>query len=81
VDGLPFDSIDPFDRDLLERPFDREEVVQVVQNLQGDKAPGLDGFTMARNVGGLLRRMFWHSLGRCTSLVSLKDPSMLHLFH
>ena len=30
VDGLPFDSIDPFDRDLLERPFDREEVVQVV---------------------------------------------------
>ena len=47
VDGLPFDSIDPFDRDLLERPFDREEVIQVVQNLQGDKAPGPDGFTMA----------------------------------
>jgi hypothetical protein len=47
VDGLAFDSIDPIDRDLLERPFDREEVVQVLQNLQGDKAPGPDGFTMA----------------------------------
>jgi hypothetical protein len=47
ADGLDFDSIDPIDRDLLEKPFDREEVVQVLQNLQGDKAPGPDGFTMA----------------------------------
>ena len=47
VDGLEFDAIDPSDRDLLERPFDREEVVQVLQNLEGDKAPGPDGFTMA----------------------------------
>ena len=47
VDGLDFDSIDPIDRDLLERPFDREEVVQVLQNLQGDKAPSPNGFTMA----------------------------------
>lgn len=47
ADGLDFDSIDPIDRDLLERPFDREEVVQVLQNLEGDKAPGPDGFTMA----------------------------------
>ena len=44
VDWLDFDSID---WDLLERPFDREEVVQVLQNLQGDKAPGSNGFTMA----------------------------------
>ena len=47
VDGLPFDSIDPIDRDLLERPFDREEVVQILLNLQGDKAPRPDGFTKA----------------------------------
>jgi hypothetical protein len=47
VDGLHFDAIDSNDRDLLERPFDREEVVQVLQNLEGDKAPGPDGFTMA----------------------------------
>jgi hypothetical protein len=47
ADGLDFDSIDPIDRDLLERPFDREEVIQVLQNLEGDKASGPDGFTMA----------------------------------
>ena len=46
-DGIEFDSIDPIDRDLLEQPFDREEVLQVLQNLQGDKAPGPNGFTMA----------------------------------
>jgi exonuclease III len=47
ADGLEFDSIDPVDRGVLERPFDREEVIQVLQNLEGDKAPGPDGFTMA----------------------------------
>uniref|UniRef100_A0A2N9FRJ8 Reverse transcriptase domain-containing protein n=1 Tax=Fagus sylvatica TaxID=28930 RepID=A0A2N9FRJ8_FAGSY len=47
ADGLDFDFIDPIDRDLLERSFDREEVVQVLQNFQGDKAPSPDGFTMA----------------------------------
>jgi hypothetical protein len=29
-DGIEFDSIDASDRDMLERPFDREEVFQVV---------------------------------------------------
>ena len=47
ADGLDFDAIDPNDRDLLERPFDREEVVQVLQNMEGDKSPGPDGFTIA----------------------------------
>jgi hypothetical protein len=32
---------------VLERPFDKEEVIQVWKDLEGDKAPGLDGFTMA----------------------------------
>ncbi len=32
---------------MLERKFDRDEVLQVVNDLQGDKAPGPDGFTMA----------------------------------
>ena len=30
ADGLDFDSIDPNDRDLLEKPFDKEEVVQIL---------------------------------------------------
>jgi hypothetical protein len=46
VDGLAFDSIDPINRDLLERPFEREEVFHVLQNFEGDKAPGPNGFTM-----------------------------------
>jgi hypothetical protein len=32
---------------LLERQFDKDEVLQVVKDLQGDKAPGPDDFTMA----------------------------------
>ena len=43
--GIEFDSIDASARDMLERPFDREEVFQVIHNLQGDKACP-DGFTM-----------------------------------
>ena len=47
VDGLDFDMISEEDQAFLERKFDREEVFQVVKELQGDKAPGPDGFTMA----------------------------------
>ena len=47
VDGLVFDMISEEEQALLERKFDREEVLQVVNDLQGDKAPGPDGFTMA----------------------------------
>ena len=47
VDGIEFDSVDASTRDMLERPFDGEEVFQVIQNLKGDKAPDPDGFTIA----------------------------------
>lgn len=46
VDGLDFPTIDIVDRDWLERDFDREEVVQVLGELEGDKDPGPDGCTM-----------------------------------
>jgi hypothetical protein len=47
VDELDFDMISEEEQALLERKFDREEVLQVVKDLQGDKALGPDGFTMA----------------------------------
>jgi hypothetical protein len=47
VDGLNFHSIGAIDSSHMERKFDREEVFHVLQDLQGDKAPGLDGFSMA----------------------------------
>jgi hypothetical protein len=47
VDGLDFGMILEEEQALLERKFDRDEVLQVVKDLQGDKAPGPDGFTIA----------------------------------
>uniref|UniRef100_A0A2N9IRA3 Reverse transcriptase domain-containing protein n=1 Tax=Fagus sylvatica TaxID=28930 RepID=A0A2N9IRA3_FAGSY len=47
IDGLPFASIGAAARAHLERPFELEEVVQVLKDVQGDKAPGPDGYTMA----------------------------------
>jgi hypothetical protein len=47
VDGLSFDSILEFEASWLERAFEEEEVRNVVSAMNGDKAPGLDGFSMA----------------------------------
>jgi hypothetical protein len=47
VDGLPFALISENERVVLERQFDKEEIVQVLKDFQRDKAPGPDGFTMA----------------------------------
>ena len=47
VEGLEFDCIGDMERVWLERKFEREEIFQVVRDLEGDKAPSLYGFTMA----------------------------------
>jgi hypothetical protein len=47
MDGLSFASIGAEAKNRLERRFDKEEVVQVLKDLEGDKAPGPDGFTIA----------------------------------
>jgi hypothetical protein len=44
---LNFDVISLEERDMLEKNFETEEGVQVVKDLQGDKALGPDGFTIA----------------------------------
>ena len=35
------------ERVWFERKFEREEILQVVSELEGDKAPGPDGFSIA----------------------------------
>ena len=47
VNGLDFDVISSEERNMLERSFTSDEVLQVVKDLQGYKAPGPDAFTMA----------------------------------
>ena len=47
MDCLEFTSIEEDERLVVERDFSKEEVVQVLQEMEGDKAPGPDGFTMA----------------------------------
>ena len=47
MDGLSFATIGVEAKSRLERRFDKEEVDQVLKDLEADKAPGPDGFTIA----------------------------------
>jgi hypothetical protein len=46
VDNLSFTSIDDGEQSWMERDFEEGEVWEVVRNFKGNKAPGLDGFSM-----------------------------------
>ena len=47
VDGLWLPSLNLEEVDRLTRPFGEEEVVEVLREMRGDKAPGPDGFSIA----------------------------------
>ena len=47
MDNQTFLSIDGEEKSWLEREFEEKEVWEVVKGMEGDKAPGSDGFTMA----------------------------------
>jgi hypothetical protein len=47
LDGLHFSSISSDEACWLEKPFEEEEIFQAVSNMNGDKAPGPDGFPMS----------------------------------
>jgi hypothetical protein len=47
MDNQVFSSIDEEEKIWLERDFEEMEVWEVVKGMDGDKAPGPDGFTMA----------------------------------
>ena len=68
VEGLEFDCIGDMERVWLERKFEREEIFQVVRDLEGDKALGSNGFTkdfyhhcwrvVEKDVLAVLKRVF-----------------------
>ena len=47
MDGLDFACIEEDERLSLEKEFSKEEVIQVLREMEGDKTPGPDSFTMA----------------------------------
>ena len=47
MEGLEFDHIEGLERDWLERRFEQEEVLRVVKEMEGDKALGPNGFSLA----------------------------------
>ena len=47
MDELDFSCIEEGERLSLEKKFTKEEVTQVLREMEGDKAPGSDGFTIA----------------------------------
>ena len=47
MDGLEFARIDEAEQLALKRDFSKKEVVRVLQEMEGDKAPGPNNFIMA----------------------------------
>ena len=47
MDGLDFACIEEEERLSLEKEFTKEEVIQVLREMEGDKAPDPYGFIMA----------------------------------
>jgi len=68
LDGLAFHGLDPLDVGWLERPFQEEEVLQALHNMDEDNAPVPDGLSIA----------FYRS---CWSMVKADLRSVFHNFH
>ena len=47
LDDVDFSSISVEDASWLDRPFEEEEVFEVINDFNGEKAPSPDGFSMA----------------------------------
>ena len=47
IDGLELACLDKTERSMLEREFEKEEIIEALKEAEGDKASGPDGFTMA----------------------------------
>ena len=47
LEGLNFQRINEVEAERLETPFTVDKVFTTLSNLNGDKAPGPDGYTLA----------------------------------
>ena len=47
MEGLEFDQIGESERGWLERRFEKDEILSVVRDMKGDKAPSPNGFSIA----------------------------------
>uniref|UniRef100_A0A2N9FWW1 Reverse transcriptase domain-containing protein n=1 Tax=Fagus sylvatica TaxID=28930 RepID=A0A2N9FWW1_FAGSY len=66
--GLPFATMSSEDAAWIERPFDEDEVFNVVKGFNSDKAPGPDGFSSG---------FFQH----CWSIIKDDIMAVFHMFH
>ena len=85
MEGLEFDQIEGLERGWLDWRFEQEEVFRAVKELEGDKAPGPDGFSLAffhhcwgvveRDVLAVFEEFYLHSkfekLGMATGRVRI----------
>ena len=44
MEGLEFDQMGELERGWLERRFEKDEILSVVRDMEGNKVPGPDGF-------------------------------------
>ena len=47
IDGFPFSTLSPKETSSLELPFREEEVFTALNEMDGDKGSGPDGFSIA----------------------------------
>ena len=68
LDDVDFSSISVEDANWLDRHFEEEEVLEVIHDCNGDKAPSSDGFSMA----------FFQS---CWGVLKTEIMAAIHNFH
>ena len=68
LDDVEFSSISVEDAIWLDRPFEEEEVLGVINDFNDDKSPGPDGFSMA----------FFQS---CWGVLKTEIMAVFHNFH
>ena len=78
IDGLEFVCLDETERSMLEREFEKEEIIEALKEVEGDKALGPDGFTMAfyQKCWSVLEGMYWLSSKIFTASVFLRNLLM-----